>query len=195
MRAASAVTAVNVVRAKKLFYCFFITRQTSTALSRAKESHSDKMKLIILALCIVQSLSFDEKLLPKYLDYEQSFISDLEEYIEIQESVLQLLRKKLLNFQVEHASAAENPAKYFDSEINKFLLLKRLTVDTKLMVEKSVQVAEQFQQDFNSISSVSDFPTQKQLSSAARAIINLQKRDRVKAERLASGIFKKVKSR
>lgn len=156
------------------------------------------MKLIVLAVCIVQSLSIDENLLPKYLDYEQSFIRDLEEYIEIQESVLQLLRKKLLNFQVEHAAAEEGKTKsvrYFDSEINKFLILKRLTIDTKLMVVKSTRVAEDFQRNVNSITDQSDFPSQEQLSIAANAIANLQRRDKVKAERLASGIYKRVKSR
>lgn len=151
------------------------------------------MKLIVLAVCIVQSLSLDENLLPKYLDYEQSFIRDLEEYIEIQESVLQLLRKKLLNFQVEHAAAKS--VRYFDSEINKFLILKRLTIDTKLMVAKSTRVAEDFQRNVHSITKQSDFPSQEQLSTAANAIANLQRRDKVKAERLASGIYKRVKSR
>lgn len=153
------------------------------------------MKLIVLALCLVESLSFDENLLSKYLDYEQNFISDLENYIEIQESVLQLLRKKLLSFQVEHSSAVENPSKYFNSEINKFLFLKRLATDTELMLEKSKSVVEDFQKNFNLIRSEKDFPTQDQLSDAANEIANLQKRDRVKAEKLASGNFKKVKSR
>lgn len=143
----------------------------------------------------MESLSLNENLLSKYLDYEQSFINDLEDYIDIQESVLQLLRKKLLSFQVEHSSAVENPTKYFNSEINKFLLLKRLVTDTELMVEKSNNVVEDFQQDFNSIRSERDFPTQEQLSDAANEIASLQKRDRVKAEKLASGNFKKVKSR
>lgn len=166
--------------------------------ARRERKYCDKMKLIVLAVCIVQSLSLDENLLPKYLDYEQSFIRDLEEYIEIQESVLQLLRKKLLNFQVEHAAAEEGKEKsvrYFDSEINKFLILKRLTIDTKLMVAKSTRVAEDFKRNVNSITDQSDFPSQEQLSIAANAIANLQRRDKVKAERLASGIYKRVKSR
>lgn len=157
-----------------------------------------KSIVFVVVLLAVESFSAeidDEAPLTKYLDYEKSFIADLESYIEKQESVLQLLRKKLLNFQVEHADALRNPERYFSSEINKFLLLKRLSTDTMLIVDKTFNAAKDFKQKIDGMKNEKGYPTWDELLAATISIANLQKREKYKTEKLAKGFFGKVKSR
>jgi prolyl 4-hydroxylase len=153
------------------------------------------MKSIVFVLLIVQSFGLDFDKTKKNLEYEKSFIADLESYIDKQESVLQLLRKKLLNFQVEHADALANPERYFANEINKFLLLKRLTTDTELVVDKTFNVAKDFHQKIDKMKNDIGYPTWDELLASTIEIAKLQKREKYKTEKLAKGIFGKVKSR
>lgn len=130
-----------------------------------------------------------------YLKYEKTFIIDLENYIESQESVLQLLRKKLLNFKVEHSDALENPEKYFSNELNKFLIIKRLASDVELLSEKTFDVAKRFQSKVNSYKEKSFSPTKSDLMESALSIARLQKAQNLRSDKLAKGIFGDVKKR
>lgn len=58
------------------------------------------ISFMILLDSIGSGLSLNENWIAN-VNFERNFIQSLEDYIENQESVLQLLRKKLLNFKVE----------------------------------------------------------------------------------------------
>lgn len=130
-----------------------------------------------------------------YLDAEKSFISDLEEYIESQESVLQFLRKKLLNFKVEHSEALENPEEYFSNELNKFLLVKRLTSDVDRLAEKTFQVANNFKLKVDTFKVEKTLPSKDELKSSALSISKLHQAQNMQTDKLAKGIFGNVKRR
>lgn len=152
------------------------------------------VSLILLTIFVNEGLSQKENLV-SYLQFEKTFISDLEDYIERQESVLQLLRKKLLNFKVEHSDALENPEMYFSNELNKFLLVKRLASDVELLSNKTFDVANRFQSKVNSYQQRNLLPSKDDLMTSAMSIARLQKAQNLKADKLAKGIFGDIKRR
>lgn len=131
----------------------------------------------------------------KHLEFEQTFIKDLESYIDSQESVLQLLRKKLLNFKVEHSEAIDNPEVYFSIELNKFLLLKRLASDVELLSDKTFEVAEKFKSKVDFYKKENMLPSKNDLVTSALSISVLQKAQSLKTDKLTKGIFGNVKRR
>lgn len=129
------------------------------------------------------------------VNFEKKFIRYLEDYIESQESVLQLMRKKLLNFKVEHSDAEEHSESYFANELNRFLLLKRLTLDTSQLSEKTSLVAEKFKAKVESFKREKHFPSQNDLMSSAMSLATLQKSQNLRTDKLAKGIFGDIKIR
>lgn len=133
--------------------------------------------------------------LAQCIKFEETFISDLETYIESQESVLQLMRKKLLNFKVEHSESKENPEAYLSNELNKFLLYKRLASDVNLLTNKTFDVATKFKSKVDSYKDDKNLPTEKDLMSSALSIARLQKDQKLRTSKLAKGFFGNVKRR
>lgn len=158
------------------------------------------MRAITILLCILISFigsgfSYNNTTLQKYLNLEKAFISDLESYIESQESVLQLLRKKLLNFKVEHSDALDNPESYLSNELNKFLFLKRLSKDMNNLSDKTFDVAQAFKSRVSSYKRNSIVPSNNDLIASAVSIAKLQQDQKLRTEKLANGIFGDVKRR
>lgn len=152
------------------------------------------VSLIFLLVVIDGGLCLNETW-TKNAFFERKFIRDLEDFIENQESVLQYLRKKLLNFKVERNDAEENPQMYFANELNQFLTLKRLVLDTSKIVKKSLEVAENFKAKVDSIKKENSFPSQNDLMSSALSLATLQRSQNFQTEKLAKGIFGNVKIR
>lgn len=155
--------------------------------------------MLLISLALVLSLTHCglglNETLEKFVGFEKGFISELENYIESQESVLQLLRKKLLNFKVEHSDAIENPEAYFSNELNKFLLVKRLASDVNLLSDKTFDVAHRFKTKVDSYGSEKLLPSKQDLMSSALSIASLQKAQNLRTDKLAKGIFGDVKRR
>lgn len=154
-----------------------------------------KLILCLLLLCFIGSRCCHNETFANYINSEKSFISDLESYIDSQESVLQLLRKKLLNFKVEHSEALENPDEYFSNELNRFLLVKRLTSDVDRLSEKTFEVAEKFKLNVMSFKSKQSLPSKSDMTKTALAIATLQTEKNLRTDKLAKGIFGNVKRR
>jgi hypothetical protein len=149
---------------------------------------------ILLLTCVNVVLGHNETL-KQLLKFEKAFIKDLENYIDSQESVLQLLRKKLLNFKVEHTEAVDNPEVYFTNELNKFLLFKRLSSDVELLSDKTFDVANKFKSKVNLYKKGNFIPSKDDLMVSALSIARLQKAQGLKTDKLAKGIFGDVKRR
>lgn len=155
---------------------------------------------LILVLCFLFTIFFDlgrshNEILKDYIKVEETFIHDLESYIETQESILQLLRKKLLTFKVEHSDALENPETYFSNELNKFLLIKRLASDVDLLSDKTFEAGRKFKSNVDSYRNESKVPSQKDLMLSALSIARLQKAQNLRTDKLAKGFFGHVKRR
>lgn len=150
---------------------------------------------LILFLTFVDGDSSHNETFAKHLKFEQAFIKDLEHYIDSQESVLQLFRKKLLNFKVEHSDAVDNPDVYFSNELNKFLLLKRLASDVELLSDKTFEVASKFKSKVNLYKKENMLPSKNDLTTSALSIAGLQKAQGLRTDKLAKGIFGNVKRR
>lgn len=150
--------------------------------------------IFLFAVIIDSSLSVHESWI-KNMKFEKNFIRAMEDYIESQESVLQLLRKKLLNFKVEHWEAEENPEAYFANELNRFLLLKRITSDTSQLSDKTLHVAENFKAEVDSLKRENYFPSRNDLISSALSLATLQKSQDLRTDKLAKGIFGEIKIR
>lgn len=148
-----------------------------------------------LFLTFADEISTHKDSLVKQLKFEKAFIKDLESYIDSQESVLQLLRKKLLNFKVEHSEAVDNTEVYFANELNKFLLLKRLASDVKLLSDKTFEVASKFKSKVESYKKESLLPSKSDLMASALSIVSLQKAQGLRTDKLAKGFFGNVKRR
>lgn len=156
------------------------------------------ISLVLLLLSLIECglcLNGTTEATRSYITLEKSFISDLENYIEGQESVLQLLRKKLLNFKVEHSDAIENPEAYFSNELNKFLLVKRLSSDINLLSEKTFDVASRFKSKVDAYQQEGRLPSGADLMSSALSIARLQETQHLRTDKLAKGIFGNVKRR
>lgn len=149
----------------------------------------------IFLLCVVHGSFGHNEDIAKFMKVEKTFIRDLEDYIESQESVLQLLRKKLLNFKVEHAEASVNPETYYANEVNKFLLVKRLASDIELLSDKTHEVASKFKSKARSYERNDFLPSKDNLKTSALSIAGLQKDQNLRADKLAKGIFGDVKRR
>lgn len=160
-------------------------------------SRTTTMALIscLLLLCFVGSGYSHNEIFQNYLRSEKSFISDLESFIDKQESVLQLLRKKLLNFKVEHSEAVENFDEYFSNELNKFLLIKRLALDVDRLSDKTFEVANEFRSNVNAFRNGHVLPSENDLMRSAMSIAVLQKTQNLRTDKLAKGIFGNVKRR
>ncbi|CRK95265.1 CLUMA_CG008663, isoform A, partial [Clunio marinus] len=156
---------------------------------------------ILLASCFILLLSYvnsglsESETLIKFLETEKMFIGDLEDYIERQESVLHVLRKKLLNFKVEHSDAVENPDSYFSNELNRFLFVKRLFSDVELLSEKTFKTADTFKSKVNSYKRGNILPSKNDLSASVLSIARLQEAQSLRTDKLAKGIFGDVKRR
>lgn len=124
-----------------------------------------------------------------YLSMEQKIISDLEAYIDKQESVLQLLRKKLLTFKVEHSEALRSSDKYFSNELNKFLFIKRLASDIILMAEKTFEEANKFKSLISYYNSEQMLPTERDLRQSSRKIAQMQNIHKLPTDKIVRGFF------
>lgn len=63
------------------------------------------------------------------LETEAVLITNLENYIQMQEAKLEFFKRKLYEYQREHSEANEDGLKYLSNPVNAYLLTKRLTVD------------------------------------------------------------------
>lgn len=163
-------------------------------------SVSNEMKKFVYFLSFIVTLlpsngQCSSESLLNYLDIEKSFISDLEDYIEHQESVLQYLRKKLFGFKVEHEEALENKEKYFSSELNEFLIVKRLATEMNMLSDKTKAVAVNFKDQVDSYNKLNKIPTKSDLNKAATKISQLQISKNLETKNLAKGFVGDIKIR
>ena len=122
------------------------------------------------------------------LETESVLINNLEGYIKAQEEKLDFLRKKVLEYQREHDSAANDVSEYLLNPINAYLLTKRLTTDWR-EVERvmTLDVGSQFVQNVSDYRNIMKFPTDEDLAGAASALIRLQDTYGMKTEEIARG--------
>lgn len=177
---------------------FLVSFYHSKAIEQGSETTT--AMVLVLASCVfllslLQSCSCHNKTIDGYLSMEKTFIRDLEDYIESQESVLQLLRKKLLNFKVEHSEAIENPENYFANELNKFLIIKRLSSDINRITDKTYDVTLAFKSKVKSYEKSRILPSKDDLLTSALSISRLQKDQSLRTDKLAKGIFGDIKRR
>lgn len=146
--------------------------------------------LIFWAL-IDAAMSFNDTTLSDYLLMEQKIIEQLETYIDNQESVLQMLRKKLLTYKVEHAEAIEDPRQYFNSqnELNKFLFIKRLSSDINSMAAKTFEVANKFKSVIGEYMEMGMLPSSEDLRKSSLMIAQMQNRHKLRADKIVRGQF------
>lgn len=173
----------------------FLSLEGNRVAVKQMETASKLTLYVLLLSCLVHSGLCHNETLTKYVGIERDIISDLEQYIESQESVLHLLRKKLLNFKVEHSEAVDNPEAYFANELNKFLLVKRLASDIHLLSDKTSDVAQKFRSKVDSYRSENIFPSENDLMTSALSIARLQKAQSLRTDKMAKGIFGDVKRR
>jgi hypothetical protein len=121
--------------------------------------------------------------LSAYLSMEEKIIGDLEAYIDSQESVLQMLRKKLLTYKVEHAEAVEHPQQYFN-ELNKFLFIKRLSSDINLMAAKTFEVANKFKSVISEHREMGMLPSMEHLRKSSLMIAQMQSKHKLKPDKI-----------
>ncbi|KAG5673937.1 hypothetical protein PVAND_003937 [Polypedilum vanderplanki] len=124
-----------------------------------------------------------------YLSMEGKIISDLETYIDNQESILQMLRKKLLTFKVEHSEALQNGDKYFSNELNKFLFIKRLSSDINLMALNTFEAANKFKSLISHYGSEKMLPTEKDLRQSSLKIAQMQNVYKLRTDKTVKGGF------
>ena len=158
------------------------------------------MKKFVYFLCFIVTLlpsngQCSSKSSVNYLEIEKSFIRDLEDYIEHQESVLQYLRKKLFGFKVEHEEALENKEKYFSSELNEFLIVKRLATEINMLSDKTKAVAVNFKDQVDAYNKLNKIPTKADLNKAATKISQLQISKNLETKNLAKGFVGDIKIR
>ncbi|KAL5282865.1 P4HA2 family protein [Megaselia abdita] len=124
------------------------------------------------------------------IETESYLISYLEVYIKAQQQKVDSLKKKLLEYQVEHSEAALDTGKYLANPINAYLLTKRLTNDW-IQVEALLQ-SEPGKEELAKIvdaRSVLKFPTSEDLTGAATALMRLQNTYNLETSSLAKGIL------
>lgn len=153
------------------------------------------LTVLLFLLSLTRSGCSQNDAINGFMTIEKTIIRDLESYIESQESVLQLLRKKLLNFRVEHSEAVENVESYFANELNKFLLVKRISSDINLISERTYEVASKFKSKVSSYKSYKALPSGDDLMTSALSIARLQKDQGLRTDKLAKGIFGDIKRR
>lgn len=143
--------------------------------------------LLIIFLSLIYNSKCSNETLSKSLQAEDMVINDLESYIESQESVIQMLRKKLLSFKVRHQEAVGNEKFHFSSEINRFLLIKRLSSDIDLMADITFKVANSFKSKINSYTAKMQKPSKDDLREAATKIKEYQISSNVPTSKMAKG--------
>lgn len=125
----------------------------------------------------------------EYLSMEEKIISDLEAYIDNQESVLQMLRKKLLTFKVEHSDAIRHSDKYFSNELNKFLFIKRLSSDINLMAMTTFEEANKFKSLISDSVSEGMLPSEHELRHSLFKIVQMKNTHKLRTDKIARGFF------
>lgn len=153
-----------------------------------------KMLLItslIFWTLIDAALSFNDTTLSDYLLMEQKIIGQLEAYIDNQESVLQMIRKKVLTYKVEHAEAIENPQEYFNSkdELNKFLFIKRLSSDINLMAARTFEEANKFKSVISEYMAMGILPSTEDLRKSSLMIAQMQSRHKLRPDKIVRGHY------
>jgi prolyl 4-hydroxylase len=122
------------------------------------------------------------------LETESVLINNLEGYITAQEQKLAILRKKMNEYQREHADAAKDVSNYLANPINGFLLTKRLTADwrdvERLMI---ADVGTAFIQNVTRYRDSLKFPNDEDLNGAAVALMRLQDTYNLDTAKLAMG--------
>jgi hypothetical protein len=152
---------------------------------------------LIFWTLIDAALSFNDTKLSDYLSMEEKIIGHLEAYIDSQESVLQMLRKKLLTYKVEHAEAIEHPRQYFDTqnELNKFLFIKRLSSDINLLATKTFEVANKFKSTINEYEEMGMLPSEEDLRKSSLMIAQMQNRHKLRPDKIVRGFFASTEQR
>jgi hypothetical protein len=156
--------------------------------------------LLIASLIIWTSISLDKILATSniengnetylgYLSMEKKIISDLEAYIDNQESILHMMRKKLLTYKVEHAEAMENSEKYLANVVNKFLFIKRLTSDLNLMSRKTYDEANKFKSLIMHYEYQGMLPNVKDLRESSVMIVKMQSKHKLPTDKIVKGFF------
>ncbi|XP_001867743.2 prolyl 4-hydroxylase subunit alpha-1 [Culex quinquefasciatus] len=109
------------------------------------------------------------------MDTESVLIANLENYVSVQESKLTQLRRKILEYQREHAEAAKDVGAYLSNPVNAFLLTKRLTTDWREVENlMSYDVGADFLENVTNYRDVLKFPSDEDLNGAAVALMRLQ---------------------
>lgn len=150
---------------------------------------------LIFWTLIDAALSLNDTTLSDYLSMEAKIIGHLEAYIDTQESVLQMLRKKLLTYKVEHAEAIEHPCQYFENELNKFLFIKRLSSDINLFATKTFELANKFKSTINEYQEMGMLPSEEDLRKSSLMIAQMQNRHKLRPDKIVKGFFTSNKQR
>lgn len=119
---------------------------------------------------------------------ESVLITNLDGYILAQERKIDFLKKKVMEYQREHAEASKDVSAYLLNPINAYLLTKRLTSDWKDIEQiMTMDVGSQFLNNITDYRDVLKFPTDEDLIGAANALIRLQDTYNLDTASLARG--------
>lgn len=121
------------------------------------------------------------------LETESVMINNLEGYILSQEEKLELLKRKVIEYQREHSKAAEDVTEYLLNPINAYLLTKRLTNDWKDLEAIMTDASSQFISNITHYRDVMKFPSDEDLVGATNALIRLQDTYNLETSSLARG--------
>lgn len=124
-----------------------------------------------------------------YLSADEKIISDLETYIDNQESILQMLRKKLLTFKVEHTDAIRHGDKYFSNELNKFLFIKRLSSDIHLMATTTFEEANKFKSLISDYGNETMLPNEHDLRQMLLELVRIKRTNKLRTDNIARGFL------
>lgn len=128
------------------------------------------------------------------LETEAVLITNLENYIQVQEEKLDFLRDKADEYRKVHTEASMDILEYLSNPINAFRLTKRLTTDWRevenLMLE---DVGSMFIENVTNYRNVLKFPTDEDLNGAATALTRLQDTYKLETSSLARGELNGVK--
>lgn len=122
------------------------------------------------------------------LETESVMINNLEGYIVVQTEKLELLKKKVIEYQREHKEAAKDVSGYLLNPINAYLLTKRLTSDWKDLEHiMTMDIGSEFLINVTNFREVMKFPSDEDLTGAANALIRLQDTYNLETSSLARG--------
>ncbi|XP_026481964.1 prolyl 4-hydroxylase subunit alpha-1-like [Ctenocephalides felis] len=119
---------------------------------------------------------------------ESVLVDALDGFISVQEQRLEILKRKSLEYQREHADAAKDIQTYVSNPINAYLLTKRLTTDWKAIESMMLEdVGREFVSNITRLRDDLKFPSDEDLNGAAVALMRLQDTYKLETSSVARG--------